>query len=171
MSVFANLYKWKKNFCTKLYTMQARRTVKTCGEILRVNGKSVFTPNTSLGNNVHFNGMHITGRGNVTIGDNFHSGEECYMITEFHDYDHGEAVPYGKTSVVKDITIEDNVWIGTRVMILGGVTIGEGAIIQAGSVVVKDVPKCAIAGGHPATVFKYRDIEHYEKLKQEGKFF
>ena len=65
----------------------------------------------------------------MTIGDNFHSGEECYMITEFHDYDHGEAVPYGKTSVVKDITIEDNVWIGTRVMILVE-TIGEGAIFR-----------------------------------------
>jgi acetyltransferase-like isoleucine patch superfamily enzyme len=56
------------------------------------------------------------------------------------------------------------------VIILPGVTIHEGAIIQAGSVVVKDIEKCAIAGGHPAKVFKYRDIEHYEKLKKEGKF-
>jgi acetyltransferase-like isoleucine patch superfamily enzyme len=53
---------------------------------------------------------------------------------------------------------------------LGGVSIGEGAIIQAGSVVVKNIPKYAIAGGHPATVFKYRDIDHYERLKAEGKF-
>lgn len=51
--------------------------------------------------------------------------------------------------------------------ILPGVKIGEGAIIQAGSVVVKDIEKYAIAGGHPAKTFKYRDIDHYEKLKQE----
>ena len=66
--------------------------------------------------------------------------------------------------------IEDNVWLGNRVTILPGVTIGEGAIIQAGSTVVRDIEKYAIAGGHPAKVFKYRDIDHYEKLKNEGKF-
>ncbi len=49
-------------------------------------------------------------------------------------------------------------------------TIGEGAIIQAGSVVCKDIPPLAIAGGHPAIPFKYRDKEHYENLKKEKKF-
>ena len=72
--------------------------------------------------------------------------------------------------ISKDVVIEENVWLGNRVIILPGVTVGEGAIIQAGSVVVKDIPKYAIAGGHPAKVFKYRDIDHYEKLKREGKF-
>ena len=55
-------------------------------------------------------------------------------------------------------------------IVLGGVTIGEGAIIQAGSVVVKDIPKYAIAGGHPCIPFKQRDIVHYLKLKKEKKF-
>ena len=59
---------------------------------------------------------------------------------------------------------------GSRVIILGGVTIGEGAIIQVGSVVVSDIPDYAIAGCHPAKVFKYRDKEHYYKLKQEESF-
>ena len=49
-------------------------------------------------------------------------------------------------------------------------TIGEGAIIQAGSVVVNDIDKFAIAGGHPAKVFASRDVEHYLKLKSEGLF-
>ena len=55
-------------------------------------------------------------------------------------------------------------------IVLPGVTMGEGAIVQAGSVVVKDIPKCAIVGGHPANVFSSRDVDHYEKLKKEGKF-
>lgn len=92
------------------------------------------------------------------------------MITQDHNYDKGEAVPYDQTYIYKDICVEDNVWIGERVIVLGGVTIGEGAIIQAGSVVVKNIPKYAIAGGHPAAVFKYRDVEHYERLKAQGKF-
>jgi acetyltransferase-like isoleucine patch superfamily enzyme len=53
---------------------------------------------------------------------------------------------------------------------LGGVSIGEGAIVQAGAVVVKDIPPYAIAGGNPAKVFKYRDIDHFQKLKEEKKF-
>ena len=92
------------------------------------------------------------------------------MITQIHNYDNGNAIPYDNTYILKDINIEDNVWIGDRVLILAGVTIGEGAIIQAGSVVVKNIPKYAIAGGHPAEVFSYRDKDHYEQLKAEGKF-
>jgi acetyltransferase-like isoleucine patch superfamily enzyme len=114
--------------------------------------------------------MIITGEGKVTIGDNFHSGADCRIITHIHNFDHGEAIPYDSTYIHRDLTIEDNVWLGDQVILLGGITIGEGAIVQAGSVVVSDIPKYAIAGGHPAKVFKSRDVEHYERLKAEGKF-
>ena len=132
--------------------------------------RSFVTSNTTLGKNVNFNGMKIYGQGHVSIGDNFHSGKNCKMITDTHNYNSGNAIPYDDTYIVKNITIEDNVWIGEDVTILGGVTIEEGAIIQAGSVVTTSIPKCAIAGGHPATPFKYRDTTHYEQLKKEGKF-
>jgi chloramphenicol O-acetyltransferase type B len=146
------------------------RQAKSFGRDLKVNGFSRVTPGTVLGNNVNFNGMTITGRGEVRIGDNFHSGEDCLMIAQNHNFDHGEAIPYDSTYIVKPIVIGDNVWLGSRVIVLGGVTIGEGAIIQAGSVVVSDIPACAIAGGHPAKVFRKRDVEHYERLKAAGKF-
>lgn len=51
-----------------------------------------------------------------------------------------------------------------------GSSIGEGAVIQAGSVVVKDISPMAVAGGNPAEVIKYRDIEHYNFLKENNKF-
>lgn len=54
------------------------------------------------------------------------------------------------------ITIEDDVWIGTDALILSGVTIGKGAIVAAGSVVVKAVPAFAIVGGNPAKLIRYR---------------
>ena len=153
------------------FNNKVRRQAKSVGSGLKVNNKSTVTKNTVLGNNVNFNGMKIGGSGNVTIGDNFHSGMGCLMISEIHNYDTGTAIPYDDTFIAKDIFIEDNVWLGERVIILGGVTIGEGAIIQAGSVVVKDIPPLAIAGGHPAKVFKQRDEEHYRKLKEEKSFF
>ncbi|MBR5589795.1 MAG: 2,3,4,5-tetrahydropyridine-2,6-carboxylate N-succinyltransferase, partial [Phascolarctobacterium sp.] len=55
--------------------------------------------------------------------------------------------------------------------ILPGTHIGEGVIVQAGAVVHGEIPPYAIVGGNPAKVFKYRDIEHYNKLKAEGKFY
>ena len=154
-----------------IYTYIVKRQTAFVGDELHVNGKSHVMQKTFLGNNVNMNGLKITGGGSVKIGDNFHSGVECLIITQNHNYDSGSSIPYDNTYIYKDVIIEDNVWLGSRVIILGGVTIGEGAIIQAGSVVVNDIPKCGIAGGHPAKVFKYRDENHYYKLKAENKFF
>ena len=160
------VYSFKRYIFTKLVKLR----VKKYENPLHVNGFSIISPRTTLGKNVNFNGMSIRGCGNVMIGDNFHSGAECMMITQNHNYDTGSKIPYDEEYNCKDIVIEDNVWLGHRVIVLGGVRIGEGAIIQAGSVVVKSVPKYAIAGGHPAIVFKMRDIEHYEKVKSKKKF-
>ncbi len=55
-----------------------------------------------------------------------------------------------------DIIVQDDVWIGYGSTILSGVTIGQGAVIAAGSVVSRDVPPYAIVGGVPAKVIKYR---------------
>ena len=128
-----------------------------------------FTSNTVIGNNCHFNGIKIYGYGKVTIGNNFHSGKNLKILTTYHNYDNGKFLPYDDTYYSKNIDIKDNVWIGDDVLILAGCTIGEGAIIQAGSVVCIDVPPLGIAGGHPAVVFKYRNREHYQCLKE--KFF
>ena len=146
-----------------------RNSVGTVGDNLHVNARTLVTKNTILGNNVNFNGMDIRGQGKVEIGDNFHSGTDCLIITDIHNYE-GNKIPYDETYIVKNVTIENNVWIGTGVTILGGVTIGEGAIIQAGSVVVKDISRYMIAGGHPAKEFSQRNIEKYELHKKNKNF-
>ena len=56
----------------------------------------------------------------------------------------------------KQVTICSDVWIGARVIILPGVSIGEGAVIGAGAVVTKDVPGYAVVGGVPAKIVGYR---------------
>ncbi|MDP3911445.1 MAG: DapH/DapD/GlmU-related protein [Gemmatimonadales bacterium] len=58
---------------------------------------------------------------------------------------------------VRPIRIADDVWIGTRAIILPGVTIGEGAIIAAGAVVTTSVPARMIVGGNPARIIRCRD--------------
>lgn len=152
-----------------IYRLKIYKKAILCGSNLYVGGKSYVNSNTYLADHVSFNGMAMTGNGKITIGRYFHSGPGCQIITTFHNYE-GTEIPYDNTVINKDVTIGDYVWFGNNVIVLGGVTIGEGAIIQAGSVVCKDIPPYAIAGGHPAMPFKYRDVEHFNKLKAEGKF-
>ena len=155
----------RKFYCTK----RAVKGLLGYKELPSVNNKSTFNNNTYVGRNCHFNGVEVTGGGKVTIGDNFHSGSGCMMITQNHNIN-GSALPYDDSYIYKDIVFGDNVWVGNRVIILGGVNIGEGAVIQAGSVVVSDIPPLSIAGGHPALVFSKRDSNHYFKLKKQGQF-
>lgn len=151
------------------YCYKIKKRAVECGPNLYVGGKSYVTTNTRLGKAVCFNGMSMFGKGKITIGNYFHSGPGCQIITSFHNYEGGE-IPYDDTFVDKDVWIGDCVWLGNNVIILGGVTIGEGAIIQAGSVVCKNIPAFSIAGGNPALPFKTRDVEHYKELKEKGCF-
>lgn len=157
----------------KLYIYKQRilYVSKSCGENLFIGGSSIVTPQTTIGNNVSFNGVRVIGSGLCKFGDYFHSGQELMILTSIHDYDTGRTIPYDfEKSIQKDVVIDDFVWVGSRVTIIGAIRIGKGAIIQAGAVVVKDVPDFAIVGGSPAKIIKYRDKEHFKKLLSEKKF-
>src|SRR5690606_4786826 len=149
-----------KQICITFYNKRSR----ACN----INGLCRFNGNEIFGDNVNFNGCKVFGRGVVRFGNNFHSASGLKILTSFHNYK-GKKIPYDETVIVKDVTIGDNVWIGMDVLILGGVTIGEGAIIQAGSVVSQSIPALSIAGGNPAKPFKQRDKERYDELKAANK--
>lgn len=152
-----------------IYIWKIRRTAKSVGKNLCVASSSKVNKNTILGDNLYFHRLKIAGKGNVKIGSNTIIAGDCMIVTSNHNYE-GDLIPYDKTNICKDTEIGDFVWIGVRVLILPGTRIGEGAIIQGGSVVHGEIPPYAIAGGNPAKVFKYRDIEHFKKLKEEKKF-
>jgi acetyltransferase-like isoleucine patch superfamily enzyme len=97
-----------------------------------------------------------------TIADsNFHStvsAERLKDMSNFRrEFKEGSIGKNTDRSVIKSapIVIKDKVWIGFNSIIMKGVTIGEGAIIAAGSVVTKDVPDYAVVGGNPAKILKY----------------
>lgn len=161
--------KVKQKILGLYYVKRISSKAAKCGTHLYVGGKSYVNQNTYIGDHVNFNGMSISGNGRVEIGDYFHSGTGCQIITSFHNYQ-GKAIPYDETYIDKAVRIGDCVWLGNNVIVLGGVEIGEGAIVQAGSVVCKDIPAYAIAGGHPAVPFKYRDVDHYHQHKENGDF-
>ena len=154
---------------TTVFTAMIRYSAAQVGEGCRANHYAKVTKKTYIHDHANFNGIKIIGPGRVEIGRYFHSGTDCRILTASHNYE-GEEIPYDSTDIVKDVRIEDFVWIGDRVMILPGVTIGEGAVIQAGAVVVRDIPPYAIAGGNPAGVFKYRNQEHFDRRKRDKRF-
>ncbi len=114
--------------------------------------------------------------GNLRIGDKCVFGKDntvnCYLDIEFGaativadwvyvcDFDHVYAdihVPIKDQGIVKTpVRIGPDVWVGTKVTVLRGVTVGHGAVLAANSVINRDIPPMAIAGGVPAKVIKDR---------------
>ena len=161
--------KVQRRLVSFIHGLPVRRRAKRVGKGLRCRGPVRVTRRTELGDHVHLNGAFFYGGGVVKIGNWCHAGEGLKVFTRNHNYK-GEAIPYDNTFVHKPVTIGDCVWIGAFVILLPGTTIGDGAIIQAGSVVHGEIPPMAIAGGNPAKVFAWRDKEHYDALFTAGRF-
>lgn len=104
----------------------------------------------------------------VTVGKYVLCGPECVIGMGNHSFDKpGKPVIFSGQPIIKQTVIEDDVWIGQRVMIKSGVTVGEGAIVAMGSVVTKDVKPYTIVGGIPAKFLKNRfsNLDEIEKHK------
>ena len=114
--------------------------------------------NIIIGKNTSINRRcYLDGRGGITMGDNVSISPEVHLITASHNANSSNFEYY-----TKPILIEDYVWIGTRAIILSGVTLGKGCIVATGAVVDKDVEPFTIVGGVPAkTIGKRTDKLKY----------
>ena len=143
---------WFRNFLV-------RRILPRCGTGVRIDPRARFGSGNKLqvGNNSNLS-YACWLLGEITIGNNVMMGPEVVILAYNHAFDdltrpmieQGAAVP-------QPVVIEDDVWIGTRVIILPGVHVASHAIIGAGSVVTRDVAQWAIVGGNPAKVIRYRN--------------
>lgn len=114
-----------------------------------------------IGNNVRITARcRITCAGNIVIGNNVLIAPDV-MIT---DHNHGmnptcDGGYSPQPLIIKDVKIEEGVWLGHRVCVLPGVTIGEHSIIGANSVVTRDIPSYSMAVGTPAKIIKKWNFE------------
>ncbi len=104
-----------------------------------------------VGNHSFLNyGVSISAHELVRIGERCLLGAYVMIL----DNDWHEIEDRSKTPPSRPVILEDNVWLGNRVLILPGVTICRDAVVGAGSVVVKDVPARTVVAGNPARVIK-----------------
>lgn len=107
--------------------------------------------NITVGKDVFINSCCcFQDQGGIKIGDGALIGHNVVLAT----LNHGFIPEERKNTIPKPIVIGKNVWIGSNSTVLGGVTIGDNAIIGAGSLVNKDVPQNIIAAGVPAKIIK-----------------
>lgn len=95
----------------------------------------------------------ITDSAKISIGNNVLFGPGVQLYTPQHPLDmesrHRQGLEYARP-----ITICDNVWIGGNAILLGGICVGEGSVVGAGSVVTKDVPPFTLVVGNPARALR-----------------
>ena len=136
----------------------ARNVFDYCGKKVNIEKGADFGTGSGIriGDNSGI-GVNCSVRGPLEIGKNVMMGPEVIIITSSHNIE-STTIPMNQQGSLpkQKVVIGDDVWIGTRVIILPGVNIGHGSIIGAGAVVTKDVPDYAIVGGVPAAIIKYR---------------
>ena len=134
----------------------AKHIVKSIGSNVNIEKGASLNYSLVIGNNSGI-GVRCEINGEIHIGDNVLIAPDCIFYTQNHEFHDASKLiisqGYSKSS---PITIEDDVWIGRRVIVLPGVSIGKGAVIGAGSVVAKDIPAYAIAVGNPVQIKGYR---------------
>ena len=118
----------------------------------------IFTPfhinygkKTTFGRDCFVNfGCTFLALGGITIEDDVFIGPHCVLATEYHP----EEPTTRHSLLTKPIVVKRNAWLGANVTVLAGVTIGENAIVAAGSVVTKDVPDNMVVAGSPARMIR-----------------
>lgn len=149
-------------FCVLPFKLQL---FASCGRNVVVAKGSSFTyKNIYIGDKVYIGGnaMFMCTRAKIILHNNIMFGPHVFIITGGHRMDIlGKYMVDVKDSDKRpeddrDVVIRDDVWVGANSIILRGVTVGEGSIIAAGSVVTKDVMPYSIVGGSPAKILKMR---------------
>ena len=165
----------RKLFLVNYFT---KKLFFSCGKNVAIgyNNKFIVHKNIIIGNNVAFglDNLFLSSRAKIIIGDNVMFGPNVSVITGNHRIDLiGRTMISIKNSEKltendQDVIFEGDNWICANAMILKGVTIGFGAVVAAGAIVTKNVPKYAIVGGNPARLIRYRfskkELEEHERL-------
>lgn len=149
----------RPNFGSKeIRQLCAKMMFDHCGNNVNIDKNARICPKISIGDNSSIGENSWLMQPGVTIGNDVMMGPDCFFLTTNHRFEK-TAVPMWCQGFdePKPIVVEDDVWIGANSIIMGGVKVGRGSIIAAGSVVTHDVEAYSIVGGNPAKLIRMRD--------------
>lgn len=135
--------------------MCGKLILKRCGKKVNIEKGAVFSSKCELGD---FSGIGINAYvSGAIIGNHVMMGPNCCIYSFNHRHDRIDVtMDVQGAEEERIVRIDDDVWIGSNVIILPGVKIGKGSIIGAGTVVTKDVPEYSVFCGNPGKVVKNR---------------
>ena len=111
----------------------------------------------TMGDNSNIGPYNYIGcSGKITIGNNVMLAPRVSIYAENHVFDHPEILIRDQGVEKKEVIIEDDCWIAANSILLAGVTIGQGSVVAAGSVVTENVPPYSVVAGVPAKFIKSR---------------
>ncbi len=117
-----------------------------------------FGVGLTMGNNSSIGPYGYVGcSGKITIGSNVMFGPKCSLFAENHNFSDVDSSIKSQGVNQKGITVEDDCWIGSNVVILDGVTVGKGSVIGAGTLITKDVPPYTVLIDRREKVAKHRE--------------
>jgi maltose O-acetyltransferase len=143
----------------RIRSWSCRPLLLHCGDNVNIErGASLGRRTVSIGSNSGIGVNAVIGPG-TTLGSNVMMGPDVVILTQNHETSRLDIpmVAQGHAPIAP-VTVGDNVWIGTRVIILPGVIIGSGCVLGAGAVVSRNVPDGAVAVGNPARIVRYRHL-------------
>ncbi len=149
-------------FKMTLESFSGRGTTIDYKTYIRYTSKVSIGAGTTINRGCRFYGSFHNKDVRIRIGDHVAVAPEVSFLAAGHDY-----TSLSLPDTAGSITVEDYAWIGARSVILQGVTVGEGAVVAAGTVVTKDVPPYSIVAGVPARVIKKREIRMSERKDAE----
>jgi acetyltransferase-like isoleucine patch superfamily enzyme len=126
--------------------------MRSMGRVRIYEGVTLWYPyRIVIGSDVTLNEwVYISGYGEVTIGNDVRMGHRSSIVSSDHVFDDRTIPIHEQGLLAKPVRIGNDVFIGCNATILRGVTIGDGAVVAAGAVVMDDVPAYTIVGGVPA---------------------
>ncbi|MGE0754805.1 MAG: DapH/DapD/GlmU-related protein [Alphaproteobacteria bacterium] len=154
---YALFFPWLRRCMVAYYVI-------ACGDGLRVKHNADVSPNIRLGKHSEL-GTRCMIQSGVSIGDHVIMGPDVKIYAKNHRFDRLDIPMSEQGETLLETRVGNDVWIGANVLIMAGVSVGDHAILAAGSVITKDVPPYAIVGGNPASLIRLRaEQKHASEL-------
>lgn len=173
-----------KTMLNNVIQFHRKKKIKSCGDNVRIAKKCNLQGNIELGNNVTIGqgAYFVSTQANIYIHDYVVFGPNVTIYTGDHPMNFiGKHIcEITDTDKInrgggydEDVTIEAGCWIGTRAIILKGVTVGRGSVVGAGAVVTKDIPPYSVYVGVPQSKiysrFSEDQVREHERILEERK--